>query len=316
MTTTSLRTRSTPGRACTHLLRDAPLIVTRHPPAERDLAVPAAEEQAQLARPRMAQEGRVDAGGQAAVTGLGQGGGGGVKTLGRQRCPDRRHCGGRIEPGGVEHEVVLERVVQARVVEMTDPRGPVAVALRDDLLRVGHQAALGLQTTRAYVEGRRHAHAEGVPEALEDERRSSPDEHDVVAGRELPDHRLDGGQVVAARFQQALAEGGPALEELLELGDALTESLRGLQDDLAIGERVAQLLGERPADDVARAAERRGDRDDAQRRSPAREGGSRRMAGPGAPGKGRLGGRRRWEGSGSRGTAVPKPARRLSVAEA
>src|SRR6185369_66005 len=85
-----------------HVLGRAALIVARHASAERDLTLAAAEEQPELARPRMAEKRRVDAGAEAAILRFDQGGGGDLKPLGGQRRPERRYRGGRIEPGGVE----------------------------------------------------------------------------------------------------------------------------------------------------------------------------------------------------------------------
>jgi len=142
------------------------------------------------------------------------------------------------------------------------------------------------------VLGRRDPHPEGVTHVAEDHARAPAHQDHVVPGGQLPDHRLHVGQVALARLGETLPERRLVLGHVLEVRDGLAELLGGLQDDLPVGELVAERLGQLTPDLVAQAPQGLGNRHDAHG-CPSQ--GSRRAIETRAPaGNQRPGRRRRW----------------------
>jgi len=87
-----------------------------------------------------------------------------------------------------------------------------------------------------------------VRDPAEDHGRCPAEQHDVVAGGEVEQHRLDVGHVAVPAVGQPLPERRALLGAVPQLDDALVEALGRARDDLAVREGVAGRRGDVMAD--------------------------------------------------------------------
>ena len=148
-------------------------------------------------------------------------------------------------PLRVQDEVVAVRRVAVDSQNLLETGGGVAIVAFDVLFGFGERK-LGFlgEPGRPNRERSGHPHPQRVAHTAEEKRRCPPREHRIVVCRKRVDHGSQVGQVLFAVVVEPLPEARAALLELRQPLFLNTVTLDRLEHQLAIGEAVAEALGD------------------------------------------------------------------------
>ena len=208
-------------------------------------------------------------GGEAQVPHREAGGFGGLKARVLQGLLHEPGSFLRLEPIGIDHQVVEKWVLQVDMVEEPHAAGALAIRLPDAVERIGEIEPLGLGHAFGTAPFRRgDASPQRVGRSGQNDGGRQAHQHDVVVGRHLLNGGLDVLREPPLGGAEAVDESGPLLDRVAQTTCVFAEAIRRLADDVPLGELVAEPRSQGMTDLDPQTAHVLRDGDDAHRAPP------------------------------------------------